>query len=77
MNVKYLVWIGLPIGILFIVTVAYVSHVKGWDQQKVTINDEMLMTQCVEIAESITPEGADASIVASVLFRESKKRWSF
>ncbi len=75
MDINYIVTIGLTIGLLFIGTVAYVSHIKGWDQPKVTTNDEILMTQCIEIAERITPEGANVSTVAAILFKEANRRF--
>lgn len=75
MDIKYIVTFGLIIGLLFIVTVAYVSHSKGWDQPKVSERDEILMTQCIEIAERIAPEGSNVSTVAAILFKEANRRF--
>lgn len=75
MDIKYTTSIGLIIGLLFIFTVGYISHVKGYDQPKVSTKNETLMTQCMEIAKSITPEGADVSVIASTLFKEAKSRF--
>lgn len=75
LDIKYIVTFGLIIGLLFIGTVASVSYIKGWDQPQVSTNDEILMTQCIEIAKRITPEGANVSTVAIILFKEVNRRF--